>query len=38
MEVADVLGCELGWDAGRVQSEAERFFEEAQAEGLEAIR
>ena len=38
IRVAELLGRELGWDAGRVQFEAERFFEEARAEGLEAIR
>jgi glycerol-3-phosphate dehydrogenase len=38
VRVADALGCELGWDAGRVGYEAERFSEEARAEGAEAIR
>ena len=38
MRVADALGSELGWDAGRIGSEAERFSEEARAEGAEATR
>jgi glycerol-3-phosphate dehydrogenase len=32
--VADVLAGELGWDAGRVRAELERFAAEARAEGL----
>jgi glycerol-3-phosphate dehydrogenase len=32
--VADVLASELGWDAGRMREEIERFRVEARAEGL----
>ncbi len=34
--VAEVLGEELGWDAGRVAEEVERFAAEARAEGIAA--
>jgi glycerol-3-phosphate dehydrogenase len=32
--VAAVLGAELGWDEARTAAEADRFGEEAQAEGI----
>ena len=33
--VAELLGAELGWDAGRVESEAGRWVEEMAAEGID---
>jgi glycerol-3-phosphate dehydrogenase len=38
IRIAAVIGRELGWDAGRVQSEAGRFFAEALTEGVQTIR
>jgi glycerol-3-phosphate dehydrogenase len=32
--VARALGAELGWDASRIERELERFWQEAQAEGI----
>ena len=34
--VAEALGAELGWDAGRVRGEAERWVSDAAAEGIDA--
>jgi glycerol-3-phosphate dehydrogenase len=36
--VAEAMGRELGWDPERVAAEAARFAEEAQAEGIAAVR
>ncbi|MQA76063.1 MAG: FAD-dependent oxidoreductase [Solirubrobacterales bacterium] len=33
--VAELIGGELGWDAGRVAAEAERWVEDARAEGID---
>jgi glycerol-3-phosphate dehydrogenase len=33
--VAEAIGAELGWDAGRVRSEAEAWVDAARAEGVD---